>query len=113
MAGYRVLTGQAFNVGKRQMKNSAGRHNLPFFSTAALIQHCRQHTRSQFTDGSENPKPKSFVPRPDIGHSLYHEVWHRSIENPADFWAEQAEELIWYKKWDRVLDNSMQPFTKW
>lgn len=43
----------------------------------------------------------------------YNRVFKRSIENPEDFWAEQADDLIWEKKWDKVLDNSNPPFTKW
>ena len=29
------------------------------------------------------------------------------------FWAKEAEELEWFKKWDRVLDDSKKPFYKW
>ena len=29
------------------------------------------------------------------------------------YWAKRAEELLWYKKWDRVLDDSNKPFFKW
>src|SRR3990172_8623205 len=29
------------------------------------------------------------------------------------FWATEAEELEWYRKWDRVLDDSKKPFYKW
>lgn len=29
------------------------------------------------------------------------------------FWAGEAEELEWYKKWDQVLDDSNKPFFKW
>lgn len=50
---------------------------------------------------------------PKYGHDLYREVWKRSIENPNEFWAEQAENLTWNKKWDCVMDNSNPPFTKW
>jgi acetyl-CoA synthetase len=31
----------------------------------------------------------------------------------AGFWAERAEELEWYQKWDKVLDDSNKPFFKW
>ncbi len=31
----------------------------------------------------------------------------------AGFWAERAEELEWFKKWDKVLDDSNKPFFKW
>jgi acetyl-CoA synthetase len=29
------------------------------------------------------------------------------------FWADEASELEWYKKWDTVLDDSNKPFFKW
>ena len=29
------------------------------------------------------------------------------------FWADEASELEWYKKWDKVLDDSNKPFYKW
>lgn len=29
------------------------------------------------------------------------------------FWAREAEELAWFKKWDKVLDDSQAPFYKW
>ncbi len=29
------------------------------------------------------------------------------------FWADEASELEWYKKWDKVLDDSNAPFYKW
>jgi acetyl-CoA synthetase len=29
------------------------------------------------------------------------------------FWAKEAEELEWYKKWDKVLDESKKPFYQW
>jgi len=29
------------------------------------------------------------------------------------FWAAEAEELEWYRKWNKVLDDSQKPFFKW
>ncbi len=29
------------------------------------------------------------------------------------FWSAEASELEWYKKWDKVLDDSKKPFFKW
>src|SRR5512137_581869 len=34
-------------------------------------------------------------------------------EDLAGFWAREAEELDWFKKWDTVLDESKKPFYKW
>lgn len=43
----------------------------------------------------------------------YAEMYRRSIEDPAGFWGELAEELHWYRKWDKVLDDSRAPFYRW
>ena len=43
-----------------------------------------------------------------------HEAWYKqSIEEPDAFWADRANELSWYQKWDKVLDDSNAPFYKW
>lgn len=34
-------------------------------------------------------------------------------EDNAGFWAKRAEELHWFQKWDKVLDDSNKPFYKW
>ncbi|ELU01504.1 hypothetical protein CAPTEDRAFT_173489 [Capitella teleta] len=44
---------------------------------------------------------------------IYDDAYQRSIENPEEFWGAAAEEIVWEKKWDRVLDNDNPPFTKW
>jgi acetyl-CoA synthetase len=43
----------------------------------------------------------------------YEKAYHFSIKNREKFWAEQAEKLHWFKKWDKVLDASNPPFYKW
>ena len=43
----------------------------------------------------------------------YADLHRRSIEDPQGFWGELAEELHWYKKWDKVLDDSKAPFFRW
>ena len=37
----------------------------------------------------------------------------QALENPEQFWGEQAKNLIWFKQWDKVLDSSDPPFYKW
>ena len=44
---------------------------------------------------------------------VYTAVYRRSIEDPEGFWGEAAENIHWYKKWDRVLDDSNPPFYRW
>ncbi|HHM24026.1 MAG TPA: acetate--CoA ligase [Bacteroidetes bacterium] len=43
----------------------------------------------------------------------YEEMYRESIENREAFWAREAENLEWFKKWDKVLDDSNKPFYKW
>ncbi|XP_076471572.1 acyl-CoA synthetase short-chain family member 3, mitochondrial-like isoform X2 [Babylonia areolata] len=43
----------------------------------------------------------------------YDDVFRQSVERPEDFWAEAAEQIVWTKKWDKVLDDSNPPFSKW
>jgi acetyl-CoA synthetase len=43
----------------------------------------------------------------------YESIYKRSIEDPQGFWAEEAKKLKWYKKWNKVLDDSNKPFYKW
>ena len=43
----------------------------------------------------------------------YDELYEYSLRDPESFWAERAEELEWYQKWDKVLDDSNAPFYKW
>jgi propionyl-CoA synthetase len=43
----------------------------------------------------------------------YKEIYRESIERPESFWGKAAEEIIWDRKWDRVLDDSRKPFSRW
>ncbi len=43
----------------------------------------------------------------------YDEVYARSLRDPEGFWGEAAEDVHWYKRWDRVLDTSRAPFYRW
>ena len=39
-----------------------------------------------------------------INTEKYEEMYNQSIEDPENFWAEQAEIVDWSKKWDKVMD---------
>jgi len=43
----------------------------------------------------------------------YEEVYARWLKAPENFWAELAEAVHWYKKWDKILDASRPPFYRW
>jgi len=36
-----------------------------------------------------------------------------ALKNLEDFWADRAEELEWFQRWNKVLDDSNKPFFKW
>lgn len=58
-----------------------------------------------------------FFPSEDVVKNANvqdYDAWYKqSIEDPEGFWADRANELEWYKKWDKVLDDSNAPFYKW
>ena len=45
--------------------------------------------------------------------SRFDEVYSRSVREPDAFWADAAEAVEWYRRWDRVLDDSRKPFYRW
>ncbi len=45
--------------------------------------------------------------------NLFDKIYIRSLANPEGFWAEAAKDVHWYKKWDKVLDDSQRPFYQW
>ncbi len=42
----------------------------------------------------------------------YFDVYHRSMEETEEFWAEEARHLDWFKTWDKVLEWE-PPFARW
>jgi len=48
-------------------------------------------------------------------HALLNDpaVYERAARDPLAWWAAQAEELAWFKPWERVLDGDDPPFYKW
>ena len=43
----------------------------------------------------------------------FDEIYSQSLNDPERFWAQAAEDVHWYKKWDKVLDDSRPPFYRW
>jgi len=41
------------------------------------------------------------------------QMYRQSIEDKEGFWAQAAEGIDWYKKWDKVLDDANVPFYRW
>ena len=43
----------------------------------------------------------------------YEALYRKAAADPEAFWAEQAEKLVWYERWEKVLDASNAPFYRW
>lgn len=43
----------------------------------------------------------------------YHDFHRRSIDDPAGFWAEQAQRIHWHKPFDQALQYDRPPFRDW
>ena len=57
--------------------------------------------------------PPEFAKRAHIGSKAdYERLYRESLDEPEKFWAREAEELVWRKKWDRVLEWDA-PNAKW
>jgi acetyl-CoA synthetase len=69
------------------------------------------------TNKSPNMDSEVFPPSQAVIENAnlkeYDDLYKYSIEDPEGFWAEQAQQLEWYKKWEKVLDQDDKPFYKW
>ncbi|XP_012269710.2 acyl-CoA synthetase short-chain family member 3, mitochondrial [Athalia rosae] len=45
--------------------------------------------------------------------AVYEDVIKRCNEQPEKFWSEMANCVEWSRPWDKVMDDSNSPFTKW
>ena len=62
------------------------------------------------------PPRKEFSSKAHIKSlAEYKKIYERSIKDPDGFWGEQAQNLEWFKKWDKVLDYSFGDnlYIKW
>ncbi|XP_032522187.2 acyl-CoA synthetase short-chain family member 3, mitochondrial [Danaus plexippus] len=76
--------------------------------------------KNKFETSISELKTKTFVSPVDMVKyddgavtEEYQKAYRSSLENPEKFWGEVAQEIEWTRPWDRVLDNSNPPFTKW
>ncbi|MCD6319501.1 MAG: acetate--CoA ligase [Candidatus Desulfofervidaceae bacterium] len=58
------------------------------------------------------PLPEVVI-EANVSPKEYQEAMEKGLRDPEGFWEEAAEELDWFKKWDKVLDESDAPFYKW
>lgn len=60
-----------------------------------------------------------FKPKPQFSREAhiksfaqYKKIYDESVKNPEKFWAKIANDLVWFKKWSKVLEWKY-PFAKW
>jgi acetyl-CoA synthetase len=59
------------------------------------------------------PPPPAFSAKAHIkSRAEYDRMYRESIDNPEKFWGDIANQLHWFKKWDKVLDWNV-PNAKW
>jgi hypothetical protein len=69
---------------------------------------CALHTTSK--DSCNIPQTTT---EPEAQPGLYDAAIKNARDKPDRFWGELAEDLVWTKKWDKVLDASNPVFPKW
>jgi acetyl-CoA synthetase len=59
------------------------------------------------------PPPAEFSANAHIkSFEEYERIYEEAAKDPAAFWAKQAEDLHWFRKWDSALEWN-EPFAKW
>jgi len=58
-----------------------------------------------------------YYPSEDVIEYSLSKEWEQLRQSaeadPISFWEKEANELHWFKKWDKVLDDTEKPFYKW
>ncbi|MCZ7394188.1 MAG: acetate--CoA ligase [Candidatus Methanoperedens sp.] len=64
---------------------------------------------AEYTIESLLKEKRIFNPAPEFSKKAYiksfeeyKKIYEESIKDPASFWAQKAEDLVWFKKWDSV-----------
>jgi acetyl-CoA synthetase len=59
------------------------------------------------------PPPAEFAAQAQVKSLAdYERLWQHGKDDPEGFWAEQAESLHWFQRWNKVLEWN-EPFAKW
>src|SRR5450432_4222713 len=72
-----------------------------------------QNIESTLTESRSFPPPKEFSKNAIISSAEdYEKLRARASTDPEGFWADIAQELHWFKPWDKVLEWNT-PWAKW
>ena len=109
----KVATGSGLNCTRWASSN----HHLTRLTSrvhgkpSAIARSCSASAAEAKTDSGNNILYSGH--RRIDNPAIYDDAYGRSINNPTEFWAAAAEDIVWTKKWDKVIDNTNEPFTKW
>ena len=71
------------------------------------------NTKSQLQETRVFKPANDFAKKARIGSmTQYRAMWEESVQKPEKFWAREAADLLWNKKWTKVLDWKV-PHAKW
>jgi acetyl-CoA synthetase len=71
------------------------------------------HIESRLVENRVFKPSKDFVKSANLkSFAEYKKLYAKSINSPEEFWGKQAAELLWRKKWTKVLQWRL-PFAKW
>ena len=72
-----------------------------------------KNTANQLSETRVFKPAKEFSKKARIQNmAQYRALWEESVKRPDKFWAREAADLCWNKKWLKVLDWQ-EPFAKW
>ena len=87
--------------------------SLPDPVVASTVAAASQDIDSTLRENRVFPPPEEFSAKAHV-QSLaeYEKLYSQSIENPEAFWAGIAQELHWFKPWEKVLEWNL-PLAQW
>lgn len=86
----------------------------PNFLSAQSENSEKPHLESCIMRSRIIPKSNDYIMSPHRNEcSTYEEAYKKSLECPEEFWGEISSCIDWSTPWQKVLDNSNEPFTKW
>ncbi|MEP6901261.1 MAG: acetate--CoA ligase [Actinomycetota bacterium] len=78
-----------------------------------MLETAQKNIESTLQETRVFPPPPEFAANAHVkSFEEYEKIYNDAAENPEGFWAEQAENLHWFKKWETVLEWN-EPHAKW
>ena len=83
----------------------------------SVVCFCLEFVNHRDTENTEIAQRRgafvTFCGRIDLMFGAYEAAYNAWLQDPEGFWAQAAESIHWYRRWDKVLDTSRPPFYRW